>query len=118
MRTSPYNPETMNSNTSYQLEKMSRAELVGRTVTLSDGREGEIVHVEYDSPERVALVKTYKETPSPLTRAAVDRMSPSHLPFIAELLDEADSDETGEASDTEIMSKKETPEEGPEEPGQ
>ena len=76
----------MSSRTSYELEKMSRADLVGLTVALSDGREGEIVHVEYDSPERVALVKTYKETPSPLTRAAVDRMSPSHLPFIAELL--------------------------------
>ncbi|MFP6738482.1 MAG: hypothetical protein VCD34_07040 [Planctomycetota bacterium] len=77
----------MSSNTSYQLEKMSRAELVGRKVTLSDGREGEIVHVEYDSPERVALVQTYKEKPSPLTRVAVDRMSPSHLPYITELLD-------------------------------
>jgi hypothetical protein len=78
----------MSSRTSYELEKMSRADLVGLTVSLSDGREGEIVHVEYDSPERVALVKTYKETPSPLTRAAVDRMSPSHLPFIAKLLGE------------------------------
>ena len=78
----------MSSRTSYELEKMSRADLVGLTVALSDGREGKIVHVEYDSPERVALVKTYKETPSPLTRAAVDRMSPSHLPFIAELLGE------------------------------
>ena len=81
----------MNSNTSYQLEKMSRAELVGRTVALSDGREGEIVHVEYNSPERVALVKTYKENPSPLTRAAIDRMSPSHLPFITELLENPSS---------------------------
>jgi len=78
----------MSDNTSYQLEKMSRADLVGREVVLSDGREGEIVHVEYDSPERVALVKTHKENPSPLTRAAVDRMSPSHLPFIAELMKE------------------------------
>ena len=75
----------MSSNTSYELEKMSRRELVGRKVVLSDGREGEIIHVEYDSPERVALVKTCEETPSPLTRAAVDRMSPSHLPFISEL---------------------------------
>ena len=75
----------MSNKTSYELEKMSRADLVGLTVALSDGREGEIVHVEYDSPERVALVKTCKETPSPLTRAAVDRMSPSHLPFISEL---------------------------------
>ncbi len=78
----------MSSNTSYELEKMSRRELVGRKVVLSDGREGEIVHVEYDSPERVALVKTCKETPSPLTRAAVDRMSPSHLQYIRELLGE------------------------------
>ena len=111
----------MNSNTSYQLEKMSRAELVGRTVALSDGREGEIVHVEYDSPERVALVKTHKENPSPLTRAAVDRMSSSHLPFITELLGE--EDESGktlaeEPSGSEVTGKKEAPEEEPEEPGQ
>ena len=78
----------MSSNTSYELEKMSRRELVGRYVVLSDGREGEIVHVEYESPERVALVQTYKEKPSPLTRVAVDRMSPSHLPFIDSLLKE------------------------------
>ncbi len=103
----------MNSNTSYQLEKMSRTELVGRTVTLSDGREGEIVHVEYDSPERVALVKTYKETPSPLTRAAVDRMSPSHLPFIAELLGEA-----GKPAEPKDPGPDVAPEEGPQEPGQ
>ena len=87
MRTSAYNPEAMSSNTSYQLEKMNRAEIVGRKVVLSDGRQGEVVHVEYDSPQRVALVQTYKEKPSPLTRVAVDRLSPSHLPFIAELLD-------------------------------
>ena len=99
----------MNSNTSYQLEKMSRAELVGRKVALSDGREGEIVHVEYDSPERVALIKTYKETPSPLTRAAVDRMSPSHLPFIAELLDKAEKPADPEDPGPDIA---------PEEPGQ
>ncbi len=86
MRTSSYNHEEMSRNTSYQLEKMSRAELVGCKVALSDGRQGEVVHVEYDSPERVALVQTYKEEPSPLTRVAVDRMSPSHLPFITELL--------------------------------
>lgn len=102
----------MNSNTAYQLEKMSRAELVGRTVTLSDGREGEIVHVEYNSPERVALVKTYKETPSPLTRAAVDRMSPSHLPFIAELLGKA-----GKPVDPEEPGPDVAPEKGPEKPG-
>ena len=81
----------MDSNTAYQLEKMSRAELVGRKVLLSDGRQGEIVHVEYDSPERVALVQTCKETPSPLTRTSVDRRSPSHLPFIAELFDQSSS---------------------------
>ena len=102
----------MNSNTSYQLEKMSRAELVGRTVTLSDGREGEIVHVEYNSPERVALVKPYKEPPSPLTRAAVARMSPSHLPFIAELLGKA-----GKPVDPEEPGPDVAPEEGPEAPG-
>ena len=102
----------MSSKTSYELEKMSRADLVGLTVALSDGREGEIVHVEYDSPERVALVKTYKETPSPLTRAAVDRMSPSHLPFIAELLGKA-----GKPVDPEEPGPDVAPEEGPEEPG-
>jgi hypothetical protein len=95
----------MSSKTSYELEKMSRADLVGLTVALSDGRKGEIVHVEYDSPERVALVKTYKETPSPLTRAAVDRMSPSHLPFISELL----SGETGpKAAGKKEVSEEET----------
>ena len=93
----------MSSNTSYELEKMSRRELVGRKVVLSDGREGEIVHVEYDSPERVALVKTCEETPSPLTRAAVDRMSPSHLPFISELL--------GEGADLKAADKEEASEE-------
>ena len=91
----------MSSNTSYELEKMSRRELVGRYVVLSDGREGGIVHVEYDSPERVALVKTCEETPSPLTRAAVDRMSPSHLPFISELLGEGAALETGGEEETE-----------------
>ena len=93
----------MSSNTSYELEKMSRRELVGRKVVLSDGREGEIVPVEYDSPERVALVKTCKETPSPLTRASVDRMSPSHLPFISELL--------GEGSDLKTADEEEACEE-------
>tara|TARA_B100001167_G_C16595764_1_gene223508 strand:+ start:301 stop:579 length:279 start_codon:yes stop_codon:yes gene_type:complete len=91
----------MSSKTSYELEKMSRRELVGRKVVLSDGREGEIVHVEYDSPERVALVKTCKETPSPLTRAAVDRMSPSHLPFISELLGEGSDLKTADEEETE-----------------
>ena len=93
----------MSSNTSYELEKMSRRELVGRKVVLSDGREGEIIHVEYDSPERVALVKTCEKTPSPLTRAGVDRMSPSHLPFISELL--------GEGPDLKAAGKKEAAEE-------
>ena len=93
----------MSSNTSYELEKMSRRELVGRKVVLSDGREGEIVHVEYDSPERVALVKTCKETPSPLTRASVDRMSPSPRPFSSELL--------GEGSDLKTADEEEACEE-------
>ena len=93
----------MSSNTSYELEKMSRRELVGRYVVLSDGREGGIVHVEYDSPERVALVKTCEETPSPLPRAAVARMSPSQLPFISELL--------GEGADLKAADKEEASEE-------
>ena len=67
------------------LEKMDRVELVGKHVTLSDGRRGPIVHVEYDSPERVALVKTYPESPAPLTRAGVDRLSPPHLPSIVSI---------------------------------
>jgi hypothetical protein len=70
----------------YRIETMERAELVGRRARLSDGREGEIVHVEYDSPERVALVKTYPEDPCPLTRVGVDRLSPPHLPYIVELI--------------------------------
>jgi hypothetical protein len=65
-----------------RLETIERHELIGKRVTLSDGRSGPIVHVEYDPPERVALVKTYPETPSPLTRVAVDRLSPVHLPAI------------------------------------
>jgi hypothetical protein len=67
------------------LEKMERLELIGKRVKLSDGREGPIVHVEYEPPERVALVKTYPESPSPLTRASVDRLSPPHLPSIVEI---------------------------------
>ena len=70
----------------YILETMERMQLMGKRVRLSDGREGEVVHVEYESPERVALVKTYPETPSPLTRVGVDRLSPNHLPYIVELL--------------------------------
>jgi hypothetical protein len=64
---------------------MERMDLIGRRVKLSNGQEGPIVHVEYEPPERVALVKTYPETPSPLTRASVDRLSPPHLPYIVEI---------------------------------
>ncbi len=67
------------------LEKMERMELIGKRVKLSDGREGPIVHVEYEPPQRVALVKTFPETPSPLTRVAVDRLSPSWLPCIVDV---------------------------------
>jgi hypothetical protein len=67
------------------LEKMERMELIGKRVKLSNGQEGPIVHVEYEPPERVALVKTYPEVPSPLTRASVDRLSPPHLPYIVEI---------------------------------
>ena len=75
------------------LEKMDRMALVGKRVKLSDGRQGPIVHVEYEAPERVALVKTYPETPSPLTRVAVDRLSPPHLPYISEIeLDPSEGD--------------------------
>jgi hypothetical protein len=72
--------------TAFLLENMERMELIGRRVKLSDGRSGQIVHVEYESPERVALVKTSPQTPSPLTRVAVDRLSPAHFPYIIELL--------------------------------
>ena len=72
-----------------RLEKMERLELVGKQVKLSDGRCGPIVHVEYETPERVALVKTFQETPSPLTRVSVDRLSPPHLPYIVEIKLEA-----------------------------
>jgi hypothetical protein len=67
------------------LEKMERMDLIGKRVKLSNGQEGPIVHVEYEPPERVALVKAYPETPSPLTRASVDRLSPPHLPYIVEI---------------------------------
>ena len=67
------------------IEKMERFDLIGKKVRLSNGQEGPIVFVEYESPERVALVKTYPETPSPLTRISVDRLSPPHLPFIVEI---------------------------------
>ena len=67
-------------------ELLDRKQLVGRRVRLSDGQSGEVVHVEYEAPARVALVKTFPETPSPLTRAAVDRYSPDHLPAIVEVL--------------------------------
>lgn len=79
----PADPET----TVLLLEKLERMELLGKRVRLSDGRSGPIVHVEYEAPQRVALVKTFPETPSPLTRVAVDRLSPSHLPFISEILE-------------------------------
>jgi hypothetical protein len=69
----------------YVLETLERMELIGRRVKLSDGREGIVVHVEYESPQRVALVKTFPEDPSPLTRAGVDRLSPPHLPYIVEI---------------------------------
>ena len=62
----------MSSNTSYELEKMSRTELVGRKVTLSDGREGEIVHVEYESLSASPWSRPTRKSParshvSPLT---------------------------------------------------
>ena len=66
--------------------KLDRIDLIGKVVRLSDGQSGTILHVEYEAPERVALVQTFPETPSPLTRASVDRMSPSHLPAIEEII--------------------------------
>lgn len=76
--------------TSYPLpEKLDRIDLIGKVVRLSDGQTGVVVHVEYDAPERVALVQTYPETPSPLTRVAVDRLSPGHLPAIEEIIGES-----------------------------
>jgi len=75
------NPES----TALLLERLDRLELVGKRVKLSDGRSGPIVHVEYEAPQRVALVQTYPETPSPLTRVGVDRLSPPHLPCIVEI---------------------------------
>jgi len=77
----------MQQNTAYLLESLTHRQLVGRRVRLSDGREGKIELVEYEAPERVALVKTFRETPSPLTRVGVDRMSAPHLPYITDLLD-------------------------------
>ena len=67
------------------LETMERMDLIGKWVKLSNGQEGRIVHLEYEPPERVALVKTFPETPSPLTRVSLDRMSPPHLPFVVEI---------------------------------
>ncbi|MCZ6795698.1 MAG: hypothetical protein O7J95_18995 [Planctomycetota bacterium] len=89
----PQQNEDPQLDVGFLLENMERMELVGERVRLSDGREGTVVHVEYESPERVALVKTYPETPSPLTRVGVDRLSPVHLPHIAELLREPTSEE-------------------------
>lgn len=76
---------TTNDPTALLLETMERLELIGKHVKLSDGRQGPIVHVEYEAPQRVALVKTFPETPSPLTRVGVDRLSPPHLPYIVEI---------------------------------
>jgi hypothetical protein len=73
------------NRTALLLEKMERMELIGKRVKLSNGQEGPIVFVEYEAPERVALVKAYPETPSPLTRVSVDRLSPPHLPYITEI---------------------------------
>ncbi len=67
-------------------DRLDRVELIGKIVRLSDGRTGEVIHVEYEAPWRVALVKTYPENPSPLTRASVDRSGPPHLPSIVELI--------------------------------
>ena len=77
----PADPDT----TALRLETMERLELIGKYVKLSNGQQGPIVFVEYEPPERVALVKTYPETPSPLTRVAIDRMSPPHLPYIVDI---------------------------------
>jgi hypothetical protein len=71
--------------TALVLEKMERMDLIGKRVKLSNGQEGPIVHVEYEPPGRVALVKTYPEEPSPLTRVSVDRLSPPHLPYIVDI---------------------------------
>jgi hypothetical protein len=68
---------------------LDRVELIGKLVRLSDGQTGTIIHVEYDAPERVALVQTFPEVPSPLTRAALDRLSPPHLPAIEEIIGES-----------------------------
>ena len=70
-------------------DTLDRVDLIGKLVRLSDGQTGAVVHVEYDAPERVALVQTYPEAPSPLTRAAVDRFSPAHLPAIEEIIGES-----------------------------
>lgn len=77
----PFDP----GRTALILEKMERMELIGKRVKLSNGQEGPIVHVEYEPPERVALVKTYPEEPSPLTRVSVDRLSPPQFPYIVEI---------------------------------
>ncbi len=65
---------------------LDRMQLIGKRVRLSNGQSGEVVYVEYEAPGRVALVKTFPETPSPLTRVAVDRYSPAHLPAITEII--------------------------------
>ncbi len=85
----------MSDQTAYRLEQMTHRELMGKIVKISDGRAGTIVHVEYESPERVALIKAYKETPCPLTRVGVDRLSPPHLPFITELVESSSEEAEG-----------------------
>ena len=74
------------------LETMERMDLIGKWVKLSNGQEGRIVHLEYEPPERVALVKTFPEDPPPLTRVSVDRLSPPHLPSIVEIALEPQAD--------------------------
>ena len=77
----------VSAETSYPpAEKLDRIDLIGKIARLSNGSSGTILHVEYEAPERVALVQTFPETPSPLTRVSVDRMSPAHLPAIEEII--------------------------------
>lgn len=75
-------------------ETLDRVDLIGKVALLSNGKSGAIVHVEYEAPERVALVQTFPESPSPLTRVAVDRLSPAHLPSIVELIGDTKKKET------------------------
>lgn len=89
MSLSKENPDRQGPPGKITPEMLDRMELIGKLVRLADGRTGEVVHVEYEAPARVALVKTFPEDPSPLTRVAVDRYSPAHLPAIAEILGDA-----------------------------